>query len=111
MISHLLTETAVITNRAPAATRDAHGRKHLEDEDPVTTVGFAQQDSESDQRSNQDQATSMWWVFLPPGTDVRRDARITIAGRDLEVIGDPRTPTRPAIGVHHVEARCRLVAG
>ena len=110
MIDHLLTQPAVITPRS-STTVDGYGDEVLTEGTPVETVGFWQQDGEGDARVDEDQATSDGWVFLPPGTTIDRNDSIAIAGVTVEVVGRPRTPTRPALGEHHVEARGRLVEG
>lgn len=110
MIDHLLTETVVITPRSVSSFDDA-GNEVLADGATTTTVGFWQQDAEDDDRLDQDQATTLGWLFLPAGTTIDRNDRAAVAGLTLEVVGRPRTPTRPNLGAHHTEVRCRLVEG
>lgn len=109
MIDHLLTQPATITRRTDSGSKDAYGNP-IPTETTASTVGFAQQDAETDDRVDADRAELMWWVFLPPGTAIDRTDRITIAGETLEVV-ELRSPTRPGPETHHVEARCRVVRG
>lgn len=48
-------------------------------------------------------ATSRATLYLPPGADVRKGDKVTYAGRDYAVDGEPMAYPSPLGGVDHIE--------
>jgi hypothetical protein len=117
-VEHLLTMACSIRNRAVDGTRDTYGSEVVAEDFVAETVGFPQQQGESESHRDEELAVDDWLVFWPSGTRVDRLAQVTFPdyyGDDadlvLEVIGEPRRPRTPFGGEHHVEARARRVRG
>lgn len=110
-MNNLLRQTVTITPRNTEST-DAYNNTRLTAGTAVTTLGLAQQIDEIDARTDANQATGQWWLFLPAGTSINRADKVSVGGMTLEVIGKPRNVVQGLSGqVHHMEVKCRAVEG
>jgi len=112
----LLNRPVTITRRTPSATEDAYGNP-VDAVVTTTTVGELQQQ----QRSETDQGAwglagdivqTVWLLVLPAGTAIDASDRVTIDGKDYEVIGDPWHARNPRTQQDaHVEVTLRRSRG
>lgn len=113
MISELLNTPCTITRRSDSGTDDAYGNATSETATTTTVCELQQVPRRSDAESgaHDDLSDTQWQLFLPAGTQINTDDKVTADGQAFEVSGapwpvrDPETQT-----VSHIEVNLRRVA-
>lgn len=76
----------------------------------ATTPAWVEQSEATEVREGRDAVVTDWLIFLPADIDINAHDRVVYGDLILEAIGTPAERfTRR--GLHHIEARARLVEG
>ena len=98
---------------ASATTPNEYGSQVHEWEDGETHPCYVEQSTESETQGGQDTSSRDLKVWVGPAAEITATDRLRIRGATFEVIGGPRSFTRPIAGsaVHHYELTVRRVDG
>jgi hypothetical protein len=113
LISALLNTPCTITRRFDSGTNDPYGNA-LTTTFSTNTVCELQQltrRADAEAGGHGDLSDTQWALFLPAGTVIDTDDKVTVTGQVFEVAGAPWPVRDPETGtVSHVEANLRRVA-
>lgn len=96
----------------PADKTDRYGNT-VDDWDNATTLatkGWRAQVTSSELNDNRSGTVTTETLLVAAGTDVTPRSRVTVAGEQFDVEGDPRHALTPS-GEHHIKLTVRKVAG
>lgn len=107
-LRRLLTQEATVVSR-PFAGVDEYGNPTMGPEVRVAYPARLEQTGSEEITTDRDTVISDWRIFFPPEAVISALDRVEVEGEAFEVVGRPARQRTPR-GLHHVEARLRVVA-
>lgn len=96
----------------PVVAEDRNGARQVSWSGATTTTsrGWLSQVDASEDIVHRDGELTRWVLFLPAGTDITAQDRVTIDGATFEVDAPPHPAWSPR-GEHHLEVQLRRMEG
>jgi hypothetical protein len=110
MIDRFFVHDIIIRRPAVKAGRGSDSVADFDNATDVDATGWIAQSSTDDVRSARTGDASEWLLQTSSATDLRPGDRVVWGDYTFDVVGRPNPAWTPK-GVHHVEARLRLVEG
>lgn len=109
--SGLMVIPLTIVNPGSGTDRNNNSVPDWTDASRTAVNGWLEQSQSSEVLTDRDAQVSLWSLFVPADTPITGYSRVeTGDGTVYEVDGPPK-PAHTKRGVHHIEARLRLVVG